>query len=39
MTLTAVPRGYEIIVTDKGGKEHLVTKDNYTDVLGDGRSL
>lgn len=36
MTLTAVPRGYEIIVTDKGGKEHLVTKDNYTDVLGDG---
>ena len=35
MTLTAVPRGYEIIVTDKGGKEHLVTKDNYTDVLGD----
>lgn len=36
MTLTAVPRGYEIIITDKGGKEHLVTKDNYTDVLGDG---
>lgn len=36
MTLTAVPRGYEIIVTDKGGKEHLVTKDNHTDVLGDG---
>ena len=36
VTLTAVPRGYEIIVTDKGGKEHLVTKDNYTDVLGDG---
>ena len=36
MTLTAVPRGYEIIVTDKGGKEYLVTKDNYTDVLGDG---
>ena len=36
MTLTAVPSGYEIIVTDKGGKEHLVTKDNYTDVLGDG---
>ena len=36
MTLTAVPRGYEIIVTDKDGKEHLVTKDNYTDVLGDG---
>ena len=36
MTLTAVPRGYEIIITDKDGKEHLVTKDNYTDVLGDG---
>lgn len=36
MTLTAVPRGYGIIITDKGGKEHLVTKDNYTDVLGDG---
>ena len=36
MTLTAVPRGYGIIVTDKGGKEHLVTKDNHTDVLGDG---
>ena len=36
MTLTAVPRGYEIIITDKGGKEHLVTKDNCTDVLGDG---
>lgn len=36
MTLTAVPRGYGIIITDKDGKEHLVTKDNYTDVLGDG---
>ena len=36
MTLTAVPRGYRIIITDKDGKEHLVTKDNYTDVLGDG---
>ena len=36
MTLTAVPRGYGIIITDKDGKEHLVTKDNYTDVLDDG---
>ena len=36
MTLTAVPRGYGIIITDKDGKEHLVTKDNCTDVLGDG---
>lgn len=36
MTLTAVPRGYGIIITDKDGKEHLVTKDNHTDVLGDG---
>ena len=37
MTLTAVPRGYGIIITDKDGKEHLVTKDNCKDVLDDGR--
>ena len=36
MTLTAVPRGYEIIITDKDGKEHLVTEINKADVLGDG---
>ena len=36
MTLTAVPRGYGIIITDKDGKEHLVTEINKADVLGDG---
>ncbi len=36
MTLTAVPRGYGIIITDKDGKEHLVTDKNRTNVLGNG---
>ncbi len=35
-TLTAVSRGYGILITDKDGKEHLVTEINKADVLGDG---